>query len=71
MNEGVDRCKKCDGFGAYQDYIGGAVSRVYCDCKAGERFKERIEEGSEEMTAANSFIEEHKSSLQERAESEK
>ena len=63
MDESADRCRKCDGFGAYQDYIGGAVCRVYCDCKAGERFKERM--------AANSSIQEHKSSPQKLAESEK
>jgi hypothetical protein len=39
---------KCEGFGAYQDYIGGAVQRVYCDCEAGKRFKERVAKDIEE-----------------------
>tara|TARA_R110002051_G_scaffold318777_1_gene401617 strand:- start:583 stop:738 length:156 start_codon:yes stop_codon:yes gene_type:complete len=42
MSKRVDLCKKCDGFGAYQDYDGGRVHRVYCDCEEGKKFKERI-----------------------------
>tara|TARA_R110002060_G_scaffold12583_2_gene17909 strand:- start:260 stop:475 length:216 start_codon:yes stop_codon:yes gene_type:complete len=70
MSESVNPCKKCDGFGAYSDYIAGRVYRVYCDCEAGKRFRERIAEESEDMMAANSFIEDHRRTLQKLAEIE-
>jgi hypothetical protein len=70
MSESVNPCKKCDGFGAYSDYIAGRVYRVYCDCEAGKRFKEKIAEENESTVVANSFIEDHKRTLQKLAESE-
>jgi hypothetical protein len=48
MSKNINRCKKCDGFGIYQDYDGGRVHRVYCGCEAGKKFRERITKSFEE-----------------------
>ena len=42
MSKVIDRCIKCDGFGAYLDDASGRVQRIYCDCEAGKKFRERI-----------------------------
>ena len=48
MGERTNWCEKCNGFGAYQKYVGGRVQRVYCDCEAGKKLEERVSKNNVE-----------------------
>ena len=36
MEEKKKTCTKCYGIGRRQEYVGGLVRQVYCDCPKGE-----------------------------------
>ena len=40
----VEECALCHDYGFRQIYQYGRVKRIICDCPAGQRRKERIEE---------------------------
>ena len=40
----VEECVLCHNFGYRQVYQAGQVKRITCDCSAGQRRKEKIEE---------------------------
>ena len=44
MKFSMGKCTLCYGFGYRQVYQAGRVERVFCDCLAGQKNKEKIED---------------------------
>ena len=44
MKFSMEKCTLCYDFGYRQVYQSGRVERVFCDCLAGQRNKEKIED---------------------------